>query len=640
MDLGTLKTQFMTMFMMQSKKGSSDIWHLMWTMMIMSGLEWLFRNSVVIGPVVWGFLEKRFTKSKKWMPEALTNVVAAAARPINTVTLVRQYEDKKETINISQKQKSGDDNVLTEQVDAVIEHISKLDSTRHIRFDGRCIINDKDDIELAPLIKGRIKNEEARVEITLFSTDLSISEIRAWIERIHESWVTEKHNRLGNRIYYFSEIPAAPPMTADVSNLSIKDGETSGKTVPKTYRWENMSKTLFFNMNEFLTNKSFSNVYGDHVVELKERLQLFVNHPEWYRERGIPHTLGILLHGIPGAGKTSTIKAIAHDTHSHIFSLALRPYTTQRQLMNLFYNDTVWVTDGDGKRVSYTIPQSKRLYVIEDIDCLTSVVLDRKIRQEEGLPPEVESGDAVTLSFLLNLIDGVLEMPGRKLVISANYPERLDKALIRPGRIDVNISFGKADVKFISEMMTGFYQKEVALEDIPTCLNNRFTPAEVTEACCRYYKSAEAALCYMGAKVAAMAPLAETRLEDILPQIIVSETEKPEIEVPETEAPETEKPETEAPETEKPETKQLPQNELSDHFNDVPPHRKIVVAPQPHVELPQMDSNADNLLEQLEKIKAAYADYANTIRKSQEALPQWSCLENDDYMGSSLISES
>jgi chaperone BCS1 len=234
--------------------------------------------------------------------------------------------------------------------------------------------------------------------------------------------------------------------------------------------------------------------------ELKERLDLFVNHPSWYMERGIPYSLGILLHGVPGAGKTSTIKAIAKDTNRHIFNLSLRPYTTQRQLTNLFFNETVTVQSYDGAKQTYKIPLNKRVYVIEDIDCLTDVVLDRSITKEP-LAANKE-GEAVTLSFLLNLLDGVLETPGRILVITSNYPDKLDKALVRPGRIDVRIEFRNATRSFILDMVNKFYSVTMTLEDVPDELEDVFTPAEVMESMCQHFKSPTGALAHLSKKLA------------------------------------------------------------------------------------------------------------------------------------------
>ena len=215
-------------------------------------------------------------------------------------------------------------------------------------------------------------------------------------------------------------------------------------------------------------------------------------------ERGIPHSLGIMFHGVPGAGKTSTIKAIAKDTHRHIFNLSLRPYTSQRQLTNLFFNETVIVYGHDGNKQTLKIPLNRRVYVIEDIDCLTDVVLDRNITG--GKNNKVE-GDAVTLSFLLNLLDGVLETPGRILVITSNFPDKLDKAFVRPGRIDVQIEFKHASRVFVLDMINKFYSSSYKISDIPLEIDNVFTPAEIMESMCTHFKAPERALAHMVAKV-------------------------------------------------------------------------------------------------------------------------------------------
>jgi AAA+ superfamily predicted ATPase len=280
--------------------------------------------------------------------------------------------------------------------------------------------------------------------------------------------------------------------------------------VDGTYRWDTAPSALHFTMTEFKTSKNLNNVFGDHMRELKDRVRLFTEHPEWYEERGIPYTLGIMGYGDPGCGKTSIAKALAKSLDVHIFNISLRQTTTQRQLMNLFYDEHIMTIDGDGHRHMFTIPLNKRFYIIEDIDCLTDIVLDREYRKAVEPSAAGDSSDAVkmklslaasannqiTLSFLLNLLDGVLETPGRILMITTNYPEKLDRALIRPGRIDVKVHFTRCSGLMISEIMANFYrldQREVYERIEGEKLAGLWTPAEIIAIFSQYYSNVDAA---------------------------------------------------------------------------------------------------------------------------------------------------
>jgi hypothetical protein len=495
MDLNLLKAQVSALMLLKSspEKGSySDLWMLIGSVVLISGVEYLFRN---------------MTQVTKWCsraaPEQLNQPLIVDNDDVYSVTLVRNYEDQKVTTE------------MIEKVDAVIEYISNLETTKHVALDGRYSIANDCEIEVTDEISAKVHQVQNKniTEVALFSDTLTVPAIRRWIDKIHEEYIYEKSNRLGHRTFYFAEIPTEPPR--DTTFIREEGAD------PTEIRWrfDNAPKTLAFNMNEFQTSKSFSNVYGSHVSELRERLSIFVDHPEWYEERGIPHTLGIMLHGIPGAGKTSTIKAIAKDTGRHIFSLALRPYTTCKQLTSLFYDETVHVTGTDGTQQTYRIPLNKRVYVIEDIDCLTDIVLERSTEPKK----KSQHNELLTLSFLLNLLDGVLETPGRILVITSNYPERIDKALIRPGRIDVKVEFKHADKQFILDMLNHFYECDKQPDDIPTALADRFTPAEVMEAMAMHFKDPDAAITHLKSKVPAMAgtTISELLGDDEMPQLEV-----------------------------------------------------------------------------------------------------------------------
>ena len=492
-NLGPLKAQIMTMFMMKKPNDKAnpndDIFMVVYTMLFMNFIEYLFKHIPKLSEVAKGVALAYFTKKTK----ELTPLLMAPKNDnkkdeiIYSIKLQRHFYKSDST-----KAKLPVTNNNMEKIDAVIDYLCSLNNVKTLTMGSRYSLNTIDEIELTPLLKAKVResgnlegDEDGLIEIVIYSTVLKIPEIRDWIERVYANYTFEKNNKLGNGIYYFNEIPTEPPWSPHPVYKNKRE-----------YRWDNAQKMLTFRMTEFKTSKSFSNIYGDHVTEMKERLNLFLNHPEWYIERGIPHSLGILLHGVPGGGKTSTIKAISKDTNRHIFNLSLREYTSQQQLTNLFFNDTISVITENNKH-SLKIPINKRIYVIEDIDCLTDVVLDRELYPQEN----TGDGDAITLSFLLNLLDGVLETPGRILVITSNYPERLDKAFIRPGRIDVKIEFTYTNRTYILDMINKFYTITMSIDDIPENIVNIFTPAEIMECMCTYFKEPTKAIELMQRKL-------------------------------------------------------------------------------------------------------------------------------------------
>jgi SpoVK/Ycf46/Vps4 family AAA+-type ATPase len=252
------------------------------------------------------------------------------------------------------------------------------------------------------------------------------------------------------------------------------------------------------------TNKSLRNLYGDSVRLIRKRVNFFLNNKRWYEEKGVPYTLGLLLHGVPGAGKTSTIKSIAKDTNRHVLNIRLSPNTTVSQLNNLFYSSQVHVVQ-NGVNKMYDIPIDKRIIVLEDVDCLTDVVLERSSEecgdtpsQKEtqkhtstlefgGLPPMdlmgggTSDNEKVSLSTVLNILDGVLEQPGRILIMTSNHPEKLDKALLRPGRIDVIVHFDFCKKHEIKEIVEAFAEVKVSPQIEENFVEGQYTPAEVTQ---------------------------------------------------------------------------------------------------------------------------------------------------------------
>jgi len=97
-------------------------------------------------------------------------------------------------------------------------------------------------------------------------------------------------------------------------------------------------------------------------------------------------------------------------------------------------------------------------------------------------PLDKWKSNKLTLATLLEVLDGVMEMDGRMLIITTNYPERLDKALIRPGRIDMKVKFGLCTADNIVQMYQHYFETELPTNfDRSRLQDDVYSPAEVTQ---------------------------------------------------------------------------------------------------------------------------------------------------------------
>lgn len=229
-----------------------------------------------------------------------------------------------------------------------------------------------------------------------------------------------------------------------------------------------------FDEQVFHTNRKFENVFFEGREKLTKRVDDFIHHPEKWAKQGLPHHLGIFLYGTPGGGKTSTIKAIAQYTGYSIVVIDLNRIKSARELEMIFSTQEI-----NKKNIS------KRIYVFEDIDCVCSAVLERSATNSDNEDEDAsassidrlahaimknntktESGahnfskddDKLTLSNILNVFDGIGEHPGRIIIMTSNYPERIDSALKRPGRMDIHIELKRPSCKIIVEYISYFYE--------------------------------------------------------------------------------------------------------------------------------------------------------------------------------------
>ena len=167
----------------------------------------------------------------------------------------------------------------------------------------------------------------------------------------------------------------------------------------------------------------------DIVGDVKE----FLRSGKWYYDRGIPYRRGYLLYGRPGSGKSSFVRALAGELDYNIAILNL----SERGL-----------TDD---RLNYllTIVPQRTLVLLEDADAAFN---GRTSNDADGY-----RGAYVTFSGLLNAIDGVASAEERILFLTTNHIDRLDAALVRPGRVDMAFHLGEASRWQAGKLWERFY---------------------------------------------------------------------------------------------------------------------------------------------------------------------------------------
>jgi len=194
--------------------------------------------------------------------------------------------------------------------------------------------------------------------------------------------------------------------------------------------WIEAARRMLRPLDSVILNNDLSNV-------LLTDLQQFLDSEKWYNELGIPYRRGYLLHGSPGNGKSSIITAIASHFRLDVCVLNLSAFG---------------LTDEKLTELMATVPINS-IVLIEDVDC----VFRERIK--------VDNKESITFSGLLNAIDGVMASEGRILFMTTNHKHTLDPALIRPGRVDLDMLIDNASEQQARRLFLRFFPHAETLAD-------------------------------------------------------------------------------------------------------------------------------------------------------------------------------
>lgn len=379
--------------------------------------------------------------------------------------------------------------------------------------------------------------------------------IKEFVNKCHMEFIRHsKSNKDRNRYFY------------QLQSFSTPESDT-GVSVPMFKRFP------------ISDDRDFDTMFFPEKISVTRLIDNFTNKTGKFGIEGFPHKLGLLLHGPPGTGKTTFVKAIAAHLHRHIVSIPLGKIKKNQQLYDIMF-EGVYHVEGDSEG-PYDLDLKNVVFLMEEIDAASTVVKTRcdeptaiKSMEAENSGDEKEEGegaekkeagdadgssdtvdvtkvddeekeddeedesepsapagrgrgrgrgsrgrdrgpdnsngkkkkkeekklglfdslDNFDLAGLLNVLDGVVDSPGRVVLMTTNHPDQLDPALIRPGRINTTLHLGFMKQREMFEMIRHHFGVEATDSMEPRIRNIlkskdkgekpfRITPAEMEQIC-------------------------------------------------------------------------------------------------------------------------------------------------------------
>ena len=277
-------------------------------------------------------------------------------------------------------------------------------------------------------------------------------------------------------------------LEAKKAHTKAQENSISVYVSDSTNAWRHIASRPKRPLNSIILDPGMKDLLIDDATD-------FLASKAWYASRGIPFRRGYLLYGAPGSGKTSMIHSLAGELGLDVYIVSL----SRTGLDDTALSELISELPGKLRLYDYfdnTLMMTlieKCIALMEDIDAAFGQTMNREAigsagnandEDEEDENKKRQKGDPalhngqgdfnqqqqqqinnmqgrptsrITLSGLLNALDGVAAQEGRILFATTNKYDSLDPALCRPGRMDIHMEFKLASMHQARELFKCFY---------------------------------------------------------------------------------------------------------------------------------------------------------------------------------------
>jgi chaperone BCS1 len=314
--------------------------------------------------------------------------------------------------------------------------------------------------------KGVLIKVKYKIEDTMFSSD-----------KVHITLI-----KFGRSHILFDELRNELQALLNVEN------NTDELTV-YSYNLEN----LRWRSETSIRKRDFTTIFIDDDIKsrLINHLDKFYANEDWYHERGIPYQTGICLYGPPGTGKTSIVKGLASYYNKSLCILRSSELDKLPHALKHLPNESfIIVEDIDTSSIIVErnpeetledalynkVIKSKSNHVADGVEAHPPIQETASEYVENPVSKPNKNKDSkntsimgsytkVLLSDILNAMDGLISIEKRVIIFTTNHIEKLDKALIRPGRIDCLEEINYISYAQFVRFCTIFYKDRITEEE-------------------------------------------------------------------------------------------------------------------------------------------------------------------------------